>query len=255
MRVRNRRILVWVALVALCGVGLLLLMFLTDLTNVSPIAREGDDVAGGEKQPGESSTMAVDRAQPSEAKTPGAARKTTVTETILDDDVANALLGLEDLPRMTPGEEDRFTEADIEHGESPVMVDFGEYLVKPGEEVEVFVTLTAPALKTLAIPLTFDPEKVAFVEASAVEKSNAFRGRMEFYGRNDKGLLGLLVAGFPGMKNSRECNGEVVASFRMRALAVGDANVAVLRQGVRVVSATSDLAEQAIISAPKILIE
>ncbi len=161
---------------------------------------------------------------------------------------------LDDLPRMTPNATDQFTATDIAHGEMPVVVDFGDYAVQVGDEFEVAVTLTAPALKTLAIPMAFDPTKLAVVENSAHERTNVLRGRMEFYPRNDKGMIGLLVSGFPGLKNTHECNGEVVAAFKLRALATGSVTLELLQPGVQVVSATTDLTSRATINPPRIVI-
>lgn len=121
-----------------------------------------------------------------------------------------------------------FTEADLAQCGQGVQIDLGQYEVPVGQEFEVSLALSAPALESLTLCLGFDAEALALVPSSAAPVGTAFRSGIEGYAGKDGRTLVLIHAGMPGRKNLDAASGGAAVVWRMRALRVGSTRLEVL---------------------------
>lgn len=234
----NRTKLVWKALLAalaLLVVVLLWVIFFNPADDTAPGEGrpQGIQIPGEATQPSDWDRPAVNGAADGDSAEDEKDRDGDGVEVVAPEDQTSSS-EVPDPPSFMADETDVAEAEDLAQVLDPVTIDFGNYVVAVGEEVEVSVQLDCPPLTELAIPLAFDNTKLRYVRDSARELDGTFKGRMEFYGRNDQGRLGLLVSGFPGMKNVEGAEQNRVMSFRMSALAAGTVDLEVLANAAHV---------------------
>ncbi|OPZ23236.1 MAG: hypothetical protein BWZ02_03286 [Lentisphaerae bacterium ADurb.BinA184] len=142
-----------------------------------------------------------------------------------------------------PKDTDEFTAEEAEHAAAPVILDAGRYAVRAGEEFDVTLTLTAPALSNVMLLMEFDPALLACLPASGKRVGWTFRQDIEFYANNDKGQLILISQGQPGAKHTRAVVDRPVASFRLKAKAAGQTALKFPAKGVEFTTAKGVAAE------------
>lgn len=121
-----------------------------------------------------------------------------------------------------------FTPEELSQCGRGVGVDLGRYGVKVGDEFDVSVALTGPALESCTLVVQFDPVLLALVPGSALPLSAQFRGGIECYGDPAHGKLVLVHAGTPGQKNVDASSTGASVGWRMKALRPGDTRLVVL---------------------------
>jgi len=121
-----------------------------------------------------------------------------------------------------------FTPEELSQCGRGVGVDLGRYTVKVGDEFDVRVALTGPALESCTLMVQFDPVALALVPGSALPLSAQFRGGIECYGDPAHGKLVLIHAGTPGQKNVDASSTGASIGWRMKAVRPGDTRLVVL---------------------------
>lgn len=121
-----------------------------------------------------------------------------------------------------------FTPEELSQCGRGVGIDLGRYGVKVGDEFDVSVALTGPALESCTLIVQFDPVSLALVPGSALPLSAQFRGGIECYGDPAHGRLVLIHAGTPGQKNVDASSTGASVGWRMKALRSGDTRIVVL---------------------------
>ncbi len=127
--------------------------------------------------------------------------------------------------KRPPGE---FTPEELSQCGRGVRVGLGVYEVKVGDEFDVSVALTGPALESCTLMVQFDPGALALVPGSAVPLSPQFRGGIECYGNSSRGTVVLIHAGTPGQKNVDASPKGASVGWRMKGLRPGDTRLVVL---------------------------
>jgi len=154
-----------------------------------------------------------------------------------------ALDAEDDYPEPVIVESDEFQPEDVEFAEQSVILDLGEYEVRTGEEFDLYVSLSAPALASLFLVLEFDAELLEYVPDSAKAVGDVFRNDIEFHEDPKGGRIALINGGLPGNKNTNEAHHDRVASFRMRALKPGEVTLTPAGNGINFANAQGGLLE------------
>lgn len=123
--------------------------------------------------------------------------------------------------RWVPQAPVEFTTKDLGQCGRGVRVDLGRYDVRAGDEFDVVLRFTAPALESCTLVIEYDPAKLAAVPGSAKPIGPHFRGGIECYADKGGGRLVLIHAGTPGKKNLDAVSDVASVTWRMRALQVG----------------------------------
>jgi hypothetical protein len=137
----------------------------------------------------------------------------------------------------------KFTGGDLAFADMAVRIDFGEYQVRKGEAFAIDVSLTAPVLTSLRIPLKFDTALLEIIEGSGEAVGSTLRHGVEFYADQKRGMIMILQNGLPGAKNTEFASDEVFVRFRMRAKEAGDTELAVMRERASFVNGRGDPVE------------
>lgn len=116
---------------------------------------------------------------------------------------------------------EEFQQDDIRDEDMKVAVEIDDYEVLVGDEFDIAVRLSAPALESMTLLMEYDAELLECIADSAKAVGDTFRRGIEFYADNKKGRMVLINAGTPGAKNMEKAEDEMVATFKMVARKVG----------------------------------
>jgi hypothetical protein len=120
-----------------------------------------------------------------------------------------------------------FRAEDVAQCGQGVLIDLGNYEPSAGEEFEVGLRLTGPALESLTLQLRYDKDYLALVPGSVHPAGPQFRSGIECYAGRDGGTMILIHTGEPGKKNLDAGSGEVAVVWRMKAVQAGGTRVEV----------------------------
>ena len=138
----------------------------------------------------------------------------------------------DDYPEPAIVESDEFQPENVEFAAQSVILDLGEYEVRTGEEFDLYLSLSAPALASLLLVLEFDAELLEYVPDSAEAVGDVFRNDIEFHEDPKGGRVALINGGLPGNKNTNAAHHDRAASFRMRALKPGEVTLTPASNGI-----------------------
>ena len=125
-----------------------------------------------------------------------------------------------------------FTKENVEDKETTVYMDIGRYDVDSGDEFEVNITVTAPALANFSLMMEFDPEYLYYVADFVDAIGKTCRYGIDFYAQNDKGRMILISKGNPGAKHTEKVIDKTIAKFRMKARKPGITTLASASSGM-----------------------
>lgn len=148
-----------------------------------------------------------------------------------------------------------FTADELDFKDLPVDVELGDYRVEPGQEFEVTIVMSAPALMTFSLHMGFDPVLLEYVPDSAEKVGITFRGDVEFYCRPEMKQMILINTMTPGAKSSTIASRTPVARFRLRAKQTGVTELSVLKKGTFYLNADGIQVADFAISGGNILIQ
>ena len=150
---------------------------------------------------------------------------------------------------------DAFTADELAFKDLPVDVEIGDYRVASGQEFDVTVAMSAPALMTFSLHLGFDPELVEYVPESAEKVGGTFRGDIEFYCKPEMKQMILISTMNPGAKSSTIASRSPVARFRLRAKQAGVTELSIIQKGTFYLNADGTQIADFAISGGNILIQ
>ncbi len=204
------------------------------------VPRKGATTDGEERKPPES-------ALPRKTHSPASPPVSPPANPVADHPKPKASPGAmsERTPSAETAEEEpgwEFSKEDIQAAEGFVIeVDPGEYAVDVGQEFEVSVSLTAPPLQAMVLPMNFDGRLLEAIPGSGRAVGPTFRKGVEFFVKPKGGKMTLFCATFPGMKNILPVDGEIVATFGMRAKAAGRTRIEIDQELMKFVQGTGVL--------------
>lgn len=115
-----------------------------------------------------------------------------------------------------------FTEADLEAAGTGVTVLLENCMARVGEEFPVRVWLRAPALESMTLVMTYDPEMLEVIPGSAEPLERAICHGVEIYADQAKGKAIMIHSGTPGQRNFTASDGLApLCGFRMRGKSAG----------------------------------
>jgi hypothetical protein len=158
-------------------------------------------------------------------------------------------------PELKVEDPDAFTADELAFKDLPVDVEIGDYRVAAGQDFDVTVVMSAPALMTFSLHMAFDPELVEYVPESAEKLGSTFRGDIEFYCKPEMKQMILISTMNPGAKSSTIASRSPVARFRLRAKQAGVTDLAVLKKGTFYLNADGTQIADFAISGGNILIQ
>lgn len=150
---------------------------------------------------------------------------------------------------------DAFTADELAFKDLPVDVEIGNYRVSAGQEFEVTVVMSSPALMTFSLHLGYNPDLVEYVADSAEKVGGTFRGDVEFYCKPEMKQMILISTMNPGAKSSTIASRSPVARFRLRAKQTGVTELTILKQGTFYLNADGTQIADFAISGGTILIQ
>jgi hypothetical protein len=150
---------------------------------------------------------------------------------------------------------DAFTADELAFKDLPVDVEIGDYRVSAGQEFEVTVVMSSPALMTFSLHLGYNPDLVEYVADSAEKVGGTFRGDVEFYCKPEMKQMILISTMNPGAKSSTIASRSPVARFRLRAKQAGVTELTILKQGTFYLNADGTQIADFAISGGTILIQ
>jgi hypothetical protein len=156
---------------------------------------------------------------------------------------------------VTIEDPDAFTADELAFKDLPVDVEIGDYRVEAGQEFEVTVVMSAPAMMTFSLHMGFDPALVEYVPDSAKKVGDTFRGEIEFYCKPEMKQMILINTMNPGAKSSTIASRTPVAQFRLRAIQPGATELHILKQGTFYLNADGTQVADFAISGGNILIQ
>ena len=122
---------------------------------------------------------------------------------------------------LDPNDPEGFTDFDVEDAARLALVELGDYEIAAGDELEVAIRFSGPALESLTIVGSYDKVGLQCVADSA-QAGPVFRNGIEFYARNEQGRFAVIHQGEPGGKNlDATMDGVTLVRFRMVGLKPG----------------------------------